>query len=103
MFVHIRLMDYVDPADAHEAVRRFGALKERTGGLVREFVAGVNVYPDDPRGHSFGFYSVFDSEEDMLAYQAHPAHEEVVAWSRSRERRGPGASLDFPAGTDDDA
>jgi len=52
---------------------RLEALK----GVVEELV-DIEVGIDD-ENDTMSLYSVFNSEKDLAAYQAHPAHQDVVA------------------------
>lgn len=51
---------------------------ERLKGVVEELVE-IEVGIDDDNG-TMSLYSEFSSPENLAAYQAHPAHQEVVAF-----------------------
>jgi len=64
----------VTDAQKTEMKIRLEALK----GVVEELV-DIEVGIDDDNG-TMSLYSEFNSNEDLAGYQAHPAHQEVVAF-----------------------
>ena len=68
------MKDEVTAAQKVEMKNRLEALK----GVVDE-LADIEVGIDADNG-TMSLYSVFASNENLAAYQAHPAHQEVVAF-----------------------
>jgi stress responsive alpha/beta barrel protein len=94
MLVHIvfwRLADSANgtsrDANALELKRRFDALRGVIPGMTRCEV-GVDV-SGSPESSHVALYSEFDSRGALDAYQAHPAHQEIVAFLKTvrTERR----------------
>lgn len=79
MIKHIvmwRLNDENKQANAEELKRRLEELKERIPA-IRHIEVGINAI-DDPNAADVVLYSEFDSQDSLLAYQAHPEHQNVV-------------------------
>jgi hypothetical protein len=68
------MKDEVTDAQKTEMKIRLEALKD----IVDELV-DIEVGIDDDNG-TMSLYSVFNSAEDLSAYQVHPAHQEVVGF-----------------------
>ena len=49
---------------------------------IREYEVGINMRSSD-RAFDIVLISSFDSQADLETYSAHPAHQEVVAFTRS--------------------
>jgi hypothetical protein len=49
---------------------------------IKHMEVGVNILPSD-RAYDVVLFQRFDSLADMQAYQAHPAHVEVLAYIKS--------------------
>ncbi|MDH3346196.1 MAG: Dabb family protein [Kiritimatiellaceae bacterium] len=77
MIKHIVIWPMKDDVTAdqkREMKNRLEALK----GVVAELV-DIEVGIDEGNG-TMSLYSVFNTAEDLSVYQAHPAHQEVVAF-----------------------
>ena len=94
MLVHIvfwRLADSSNgsPRDANaiELKRRFDALRRVIPGMTRCEV-GIDI-SSSPESSHVALYSEFESRGALDAYQAHPAHQEIVAFLKTvrTERR----------------
>ena len=68
------MKDEVTDAQKTEMKIRLEALK----GVINELV-DIEVGIDDDNG-TMSLYSVFNSNEDLAAYQSHSAHQKVVAF-----------------------
>ena len=59
---------------------------------IREFKTGGNII-ESPRAYDVALYSVFDSIDDLKAYQVHPEHQKVVALFKQITEQG--VAVDF--------
>jgi len=94
MLVHIVFWRLAEAADgktreaiAVELKRRFDALRGVIPGMTR-CDAGIDVSHGLESSH-VALYSEFESRAALDAYQAHPAHQEIVAFLKTvrTERR----------------
>lgn len=77
MIKHIvvwQMRDDISDEQKQEMKRRLEALISRVSRLLRIEV-GI-----DPDGETMSLYSEFTSKKNLEDYQAHPAHQEVVAF-----------------------
>lgn len=64
--------------NAERLQKRLEALKESIPE-IRELEVGININPSSAASHVV-LYSVFDSREDLEAYQKHPEHQKVAGF-----------------------
>lgn len=84
MLKHIVMFKLKDPTPAAlaEAKARIEALYGQIPELLRIEV-GINIV-ESPRAYHFALVSEFDSLDALRAYQAHPAHVEMLGWLNPR-------------------
>lgn len=102
-------------ADPIQHVVLFRFPRPLTDGEARTFLGHVAAWPSRmdirftalragrdvsgrARGHEFALVTEFESPADLAAYQADPAHQEFVAWSRGLG--GETLAFDFPLTSD---
>jgi hypothetical protein len=94
MLKHIvmwRLKETTDPAEQQANARRMKELLEALPAQIkqiRQLEVGINTIPDGSAADVV-LVSAFNCADCLAAYQAHPAHQEVVAFVRTvvSERR----------------
>lgn len=87
MFRHIVFFKMQDFAEGNPGAVNARLVKEKLDELprkievIREFEVGINTYKSE-RAVDVSIVSTFDSLDDMLVYQEHSAHLEVVQFIR---------------------
>lgn len=82
MVTHVVMWRFNDPADIDEAIDKLRALNGTVAGATsirvgRNMNSGSSAY-------ELVLCSEHESFEDLAAYSADPAHQEVVAWMSER-------------------
>ncbi|MCA9990366.1 MAG: GNAT family N-acetyltransferase [Anaerolineales bacterium] len=80
---HVVLFRLQDPSEAviNETIRQLSSLPGRVPTL-RHLEVGHNIVPSD-RAYDLALITRFDDLAGMEAYQAHPAHQQVLAYMRT--------------------
>jgi hypothetical protein len=80
MLTHVVLFKFKDETSAEQAARLETGLKGLPAVIaeIREFRVGRDIVRSE-RSYDLALVSAFDDLAAMQRYQAHPAHQEVVA------------------------
>jgi hypothetical protein len=81
MITHIVLFKLIDRRNAQKARDVLLGMKGKIPQL-RHLEAGIDVLHSE-RSYDLALVTKFDSMEDLKAYQAHPAHVEVLKYMTS--------------------
>jgi hypothetical protein len=79
---HVVLFSYPDelsPADAADMRDQIRAWPAAIPG-IRDLRFGRDLTEARTRGYQYLLYMTFDSEQDLLTYQAHPVHQQFLKW-----------------------
>ncbi len=85
MIKHIVMWRLKDQALGASAAQNAERLKSRLEALketipqIREIEVGLNLNPS-PASSDVVLYSVFESREDLEAYQKHPEHQKIAGF-----------------------
>ena len=91
MIIHLVMMSFDNSSDTEESARLLRALKDEIEEIRRVDV-GMNIRPSN-NALDLGILMEFDTEGDLAAFLAHPAHESAAEFYRSR--RNAVATCDF--------
>jgi len=82
MIIHIVMFTLKDFAEGKDKSENLIIMKEKLESLIdsvdqiRKIEVGLNINTN-PAAYDIVLYSEFDSDEDLDAYQIHPAHRKV--------------------------
>jgi len=82
VITHTVLISFTDTADALEAKSRLEALTPQIDEL-RSLAVGLDVLRTES-SYDLALVTTHDDVAGLLAYQAHPVHQEFLAWLKPR-------------------